>query len=72
MDHLLIHCEIASALWNAIFNSVGLTWVMPSQVVNPSLLIGKCKVVGLRLMCMEDDTILPYLVSLEGKKRWEL
>jgi hypothetical protein len=34
VDHLLLHCEIASALWNAIFNSVGLAWVMPSRVVD--------------------------------------
>jgi hypothetical protein len=34
VDHLLLYCEIASALWNAIFNSVELAWVMPSQVVD--------------------------------------
>jgi len=34
VDHLLFHCEIASALWNAIFNNVGLAWVMPSRMVD--------------------------------------
>lgn len=34
VDHLLLHCEIASALGNAIFNSVELAWIMPSQVVD--------------------------------------
>jgi hypothetical protein len=27
-------CEIASALWNTIFNKVGLVWVMPRRLVN--------------------------------------
>jgi hypothetical protein len=28
-DHFLLHYEIATALWNTIFNSVGLACVMP-------------------------------------------
>jgi hypothetical protein len=31
---LLLHCEIAKTLWNAIFSHVGLAWVMPRRVVN--------------------------------------
>jgi hypothetical protein len=34
IDHLLLHCEMASVLWNSIFSLVGLAWVMPSCVVN--------------------------------------
>jgi hypothetical protein len=34
VDHLLLHCEITSALWNTIFSSVGLVWVMSRRVVN--------------------------------------
>jgi hypothetical protein len=34
VDHILLHCEIAGALWNNIFNSVGLSWVMPRRVVD--------------------------------------
>jgi hypothetical protein len=29
VDRLLLHCEIASSLWNSIFSRVGLAWVMP-------------------------------------------
>jgi hypothetical protein len=34
VDHLLLHCEIASALWNTIFGHVRLACVMPRRVVN--------------------------------------
>jgi hypothetical protein len=29
VDHLLLHCKIASALWNSIFGLFGLAWIMP-------------------------------------------
>jgi hypothetical protein len=32
--HLLLHCEVAHALWNAIFSRFNLSWVMPLQVVD--------------------------------------
>jgi hypothetical protein len=32
--HLLLHWEIASALWNTIFSSEGLTWVMLRRVID--------------------------------------
>jgi hypothetical protein len=34
VDHLLLYCEIAGALWNIIFSSLGLAWVMPRRVVD--------------------------------------
>jgi hypothetical protein len=34
MDYLLLYCDVDCALWNAIFNLVGLYWVMPRWVVN--------------------------------------
>jgi hypothetical protein len=33
-DHLLLHREIAGALWYTIFNNIGLAWVMLRSVVN--------------------------------------
>jgi hypothetical protein len=32
MNHLLLHCGMANALWNAIFSLFGLCWVMPRSV----------------------------------------
>jgi len=34
VHHLLLHCEIASAMWTAIFSLVGLVCVMPKRVVD--------------------------------------
>lgn len=34
VDHLLLHCEIATTLWNDFFTRVGLTWVMPIRVID--------------------------------------
>ena len=32
VDHLFLHCEVASALWDAIFSRFGMAQVMPRQV----------------------------------------
>jgi hypothetical protein len=32
MDHLLLHCEVAYALWSAFFGRFGLSWVMLRRV----------------------------------------
>jgi hypothetical protein len=29
IDHLFLHCEFATGLWNAIFQLFGVDWVMP-------------------------------------------
>jgi hypothetical protein len=34
VDHLLIHCEVACSLWNAIFSRFEMSWVMSNQVVD--------------------------------------
>ena len=34
VDHLLLHCEVAFTLRDAIFSHFGLAWVMPSRVVD--------------------------------------
>jgi hypothetical protein len=33
MDHLL-HCNVAYALWSALFTHFGLSWVMPRRVID--------------------------------------
>jgi hypothetical protein len=34
VDHLLLHCDMASTLWNHVFSRFGMSWVMPRRVVN--------------------------------------
>lgn len=34
MDSFLFLCEVARALWDDIFSTVGLAWVMPGRVID--------------------------------------
>jgi hypothetical protein len=34
VDHLLLHCDVAYAMWSAIFSRFGLSWVMPLRVLD--------------------------------------
>jgi hypothetical protein len=33
-DHLLIHCEVAAALWGFVFQRFGIQWVLPDKVID--------------------------------------
>lgn len=63
MDHLLLHCEIASTLWSTIFNHVKLAWVMPKRVVDIfACWRGLC---NLKCSSVEEGFVLPFVVSFE-------
>jgi hypothetical protein len=34
VNHLILHCEVAFAIWNVLFNQFKLFWVMPRRVVD--------------------------------------
>ncbi|KAF5457906.1 hypothetical protein F2P56_021979 [Juglans regia] len=34
VDHLLLHCEVARTIWDAVFNRIDLAWVMPETVMD--------------------------------------
>jgi hypothetical protein len=38
VDHLLLHCDVASSLWSSLFSRFGMSWVMPRRVID--LLVG--------------------------------
>ena len=54
VDHLLLHCGAASALWNAFFAWFGPCWVMPCSVKER--------------YCLKNGSSLYYVVYLEGAK----
>ena len=33
-DHLLLHCEVAAALWGFVFTMFGIQWVLPAKVLD--------------------------------------
>lgn len=41
IDHLLLDCKVARALWNNFFGTMGLAWVMPRRVLDPFTTMGK-------------------------------
>jgi hypothetical protein len=34
VDRLLLHCDVAYALWSALFTHFGMSWVMPRRVID--------------------------------------
>jgi hypothetical protein len=34
VDHLLLHCDVASVLWSSLFSRFGMSWVMPRRVID--------------------------------------
>jgi len=34
VDHLLLHCDVTSALSSTLFKRFGMSWVMPRRVID--------------------------------------
>jgi hypothetical protein len=34
VDHIFLYCDVASALWNALFSRFGMSWLMPRRVID--------------------------------------
>ena len=62
VDHLLLHCGVANALWNIIFNRFGLCWVMPGSVKE----LFACWWSLEECSGVEDGFPVSYVVYLEG------
>lgn len=45
VNHVLLHCPVASELWNSIFSLFNLSWVMPGAVGFYSC-VGHCMNIG--------------------------
>lgn len=58
MDHVLLHCEVASELWYDMFNRIGVALVMPRRVVERSKgQLSNCR-------CLEYDPFMSWVVYL--------
>jgi hypothetical protein len=67
VDHLLLHCDVASAIWSAFFSRFGLSWVMPRRVVD----LYDCwwSSGRPRSACgVENGAYVPLLVFVEGNE----
>jgi len=64
VDHLLLHCDVASTLWNLVFSRFGMSWVMPRRVID----LFACWWKANECCGLEDGAHLYSLVCLEGDK----
>ena len=67
MDHLLIHCENAYALWSDMFMMFGIQWVLPDKVA--SLLLGWRNWFGKRSSNVWNLMLAYVMVNVEVKKQ---
>jgi len=64
MNRLLLHCEVASAVWNVFFSWFGLSWVMPRRVDDTCA----CWWTAGRTRSLVVWKMMPFVVPLEGNK----
>jgi hypothetical protein len=66
MDHLLLHCDVASALCNSLFSSFKLSWIIPRWVID--LLACWCLQVGQGVLRSEKWRPLAFFGAYGGKE----
>jgi hypothetical protein len=63
IDHLLLHCDVARAVWSSFYSLFGVEWVMPRRVLD--LLIGWATSLGRgHVMCLWKQVLLCVMWSL--------
>jgi hypothetical protein len=62
VNHLLIHCEVARALWSVILNHFDVTWVKPGRVI-VLLCVGEEREVNCSIMVMDVWRMAPLCVD---------
>jgi hypothetical protein len=67
IDHLLLHCKIACSLWYAIFNRIGLSWVMLSNVAGFVCLLAVRRSFS-ECCCVENGSSMPLVVFMVKKE----
>lgn len=66
VNHLLLHCNVAYALWSEVFKAFQVHLVMPLTV--ESLLFGWRNWFGRLLRCVESCTGMHHVDSVEVKE----
>jgi hypothetical protein len=59
VNHILPHCDVASALWNNIFTRFGMSWDLPRRVINLFACLWKSR---------RPRRLIDLFACLEGKK----
>jgi hypothetical protein len=67
MNHLLLHFEVACAIWNVFFSRFGLSWVKPRRVSRLVCLLVDCRQHS-KCCCVKDGAFVHFVVSMEGNE----
>jgi hypothetical protein len=66
VDHILLHCNVAYAIWSVIFDRFGMSWIMFRCVIDLYIIGGP--LVGKERCGVKNGAYVPLLVFMEGKE----